>query len=135
MGEPAAVGAESVLLVEDDAAVAQMYRLRLELAGYLVLTATDGDTGLSMAERFQPDLIIVDIGLPGMNGLDLLDVIRASDLVRDIPVLILTNFEDPESEKRSLELGARQFLRKSKTTPDALTASVRRSISSGDAIA
>jgi DNA-binding NarL/FixJ family response regulator len=59
---------------------------------------------------------------------------RANDRVRDIPVLILTNFEDPDSEKHSLELGARQFLRKSKTTPDALTASVRRSISGGDAL-
>ena len=135
MAEPAAVGAQSVLLVEDDAAVAQMYRLRLEMDGYLVLTAVDGETGLSMAERFQPDLIILDIGLPGMNGLELLDAIRASDRVRAIPVLILTNFEDPEAEQRSIELGARQFLRKSKTTPDALTASVRRSIGGGDAIA
>lgn len=134
MAEPAAVGAQSVLLVEDDAAVAQMYRLRLELDGYLVLTAIDSETGLSMAERFQPDLIILDVGLPGMNGLELLDAMRASDRVRDIPVLILTNFEDPEAEQRSLELGARQFLRKSKTTPDALTASVRRSMSSGDAL-
>jgi DNA-binding response OmpR family regulator len=134
MAEPAAVGAQSVLLVEDDAAIAQMYRLRLELDGYLALTATDGESGLSMAERFQPDLIILDIGLPGMNGLELLDAMRANDRVRDIPVLILTNFEDPDSEKHSLELGARQFLRKSKTTPDALTASVRRSISGGDAL-
>jgi len=132
MAEPTAVGAQSVLLVEDDAAVAQMYRLRLELDGYLVLTAMDGETGLAMAKRFQPDIIIIDIGLPGMNGLELLETVRASDAIRDVPVLILTNFEDPAAEKRSLELGARQFLRKSKTTPDALTASVRRSMSGGD---
>jgi two-component system, response regulator len=133
MAEAAPVGAQCVLLVEDDPTVAQMYRLRLEMDGYLVLTAIDGETGLSMAERFQPDIIVLDIGLPGMNGLELLDAMRASDHVRDTPVLILTNFEDAEAEKRSLELGARQFLRKSKTTPDALTASVRRSIGAGDA--
>jgi DNA-binding response OmpR family regulator len=132
MAEAAPVGAQCVLLVEDDPTVAQMYRLRLEMDGYLVLTAIDGETGLSMAERFRPDIIILDIGLPGMNGLELLDAMRASDHARDTPVLILTNFEDPEAEKRSLELGARQFLRKSKTTPDALTASVRRSIGGGD---
>jgi len=135
MAEVAPVRAQSVLLVEDDATVAQMYRLRLEMDGYLVLTAIDGENGLSMAERFLPDIIIIDIGLPGMNGLDLLDAMRANDRVRDIPVLILTNFEDPEAERRSLELGARQFLRKSKTTPDALTASVRRSIRGGDSSA
>jgi len=135
MAEVAPVRAQSVLLVEDDATVAQMYRLRLEMDGYLVLTAIDGENGLSMAERFLPDIIIIDIGLPGMNGLELLDAMRANDRVRDIPVLILTNFEDPEAERRSLELGARQFLRKSKTTPDALTASVRRSIRGGDSTA
>src|SRR5690349_5262493 len=129
MAERNAAPAPSVLLVEDDAVVAQMYRLRLEEDGYLVLTAIDGETGLSMAERFHPEVIIIDIGLPGMNGLELLDTMRASDGIGEIPVLILTNFDDAESERRSFELGAREFLRKSKTTPDALTASVRRVLS------
>src|SRR5438093_8795410 len=53
-----------VLIVEDDFAVAQMYKLKLELDGYLVGTAVDGETGLSMAEKFAPDLILLDIGLP-----------------------------------------------------------------------
>lgn len=127
------VGGQTVLLVEDDVAVAQMYRLQLELDGYLVLTATDGETGLSMAERFGPNLIVLDVGLPGMTGLALLDAIRANDRLHDTPVLILTNFDDPDTEKRSIELGARHFLPKSKTTPDALSGWLRRSTSSSGA--
>lgn len=127
------VGGQTVLLVEDDVAVAQMYRLQLELDGYLVLTAIDGETGLSMAERFGPNLIVLDVGLPGMTGLALLDAIRANDRLHDTPVLILTNFDDPDTEKRSIELGARHFLPKSKTTPDALSGWLRRSTSSSGA--
>ncbi len=126
MAEPAPDRQPTVLLVEDDAAVAQMYRLQLELEGHLVLTAADAETGLSIAERFQPDLIVLDIGLPGMNGLTLLDTVRRNDRLREVPILILTNFDDPDTEKRSLELGARHFLPKSKTTPDALAGWVRR---------
>ncbi len=54
-----------------------MYKLKLELEGYLVVTAIDGETGLSMADRFVPDLIVLDIALPGMDGLALLDRSRS----------------------------------------------------------
>ena len=114
-------------MVEDDVAVAQMYKLKLELDGYLVVTAVDGETGLSMAEKFVPDLILLDIALPGMDGLALLDAIRAKERLPEIPILILTNHDDAETEKRSLELGASQFLSKSRTTLDALAGWVRRS--------
>jgi len=116
-------------MVEDDVAVAQMYKLKLELDGYLVVTAADGETGLSMAETFMPDLIVIDIALPRMDGMALLDAIRAKDRLDEIPILILTNHDDPETKKRSLELGARQFLSKSRTTPDALAGWVGRSSS------
>jgi DNA-binding response OmpR family regulator len=119
--------AHRVLIVEDDVAVAQMYKLKLELDGFMVVTAIDGETGLSMAERFVPNLVVLDIALPGMDGLALLDAIRAKYRLRKIPILILTNHDDPETEKRSLELGALQFLSKSRTTPDALAGWVRRS--------
>lgn len=117
----------SVLLVEDDIALAQMYKLQLELDGYLVVTAVDGETGLSIAEKFAPDLIVLDIRLPGMDGLALLDAIRGVDRLREKPVLILTNVDDPDVEKRSLELGVRHYMLKSKTTPDTLAGWVRRS--------
>ncbi len=131
MADPEPDHERTVLLVEDDVAIARMYKLQLELDGYLVLIAADGETGLSIAERFKPDLIVLDIGLPGMNGLALLDAIRANDRLHEIPILILTNLDDPDIEKRSIALGARRFLLKSKTTPDALAGWVRRSSNAG----
>jgi two-component system, chemotaxis family, CheB/CheR fusion protein len=126
MVAPAPLHGQSVLLVEDDIATAQMYKMRLELDGYLVLTAAGGESALSIAEKFEPDLVVLDIGLPGMNGLAFLDAMRANDRLHDTPVLILTNFDSPDAEKRSLDLGAGRFLLKSETTPDALAAWVRR---------
>jgi DNA-binding response OmpR family regulator len=127
MADQAALHGRSVLLVEDDVAVAQMYKLKLELDGYLVLTAVDGETGLAMAEKFHPNLIVLDIRLPGMDGLALMDAMRARDRLRETPILILTSVDDPDTERRSVELGARQYLLKSKTTPGALAGWVARS--------
>jgi DNA-binding response OmpR family regulator len=130
MADPAHDQPRTILLVEDDFDVAGMYRLQLEHEGYLVLTATDGEAGLSIADRFQPDLIVLDIALPGMNGLALMDAVRASARLSEIPILILTNSDDPDIERRSIELGARHFLVKSKTTPDGLAGWVRHESSS-----
>jgi CheY-like chemotaxis protein len=132
MAEPGLDRQPTVLLVEDDAAIAQVYRLQLELEGYLVLTAAEGGAGLSIAEKFQPDVIALDIGLPDMNGLTLLDTMRANDRLREVPIVILTNFDDPDVEQRSLALGARQFLAKSRTTPDAFANLVRRLSGNGN---
>jgi two-component system, chemotaxis family, sensor kinase CheA len=121
-----------VLLVEDDHDIAQMYRLKLESNGYLVRIATDGEAGLATAKEFEPDLIFVDIRLPGMDGLALLDALGAAQATREIPTVILTNYDDPEIQQRGLELGAREFLLKSKTTPGDLADWVARS-NSGEA--
>ena len=104
-----------------------MYKLKLELDGHRVRIARDGETGLSMARQSKPDVILLDIALPGMDGLALLDRLRADQELRDLPVLILTNHDDPETRTRALELGAREFLSKSKTTPGDLAGRVERS--------
>jgi len=131
MAEHAPDQTQTVLLIEDDQAIAQMYRLQLEHEGYLVLTAADGETGLSIAEKFQPDCIVLDIGLPGMNGLALMDGMRAHTALSEVPILILTNSDNAVIERRSVELGAPHFLVKSKTTPHDLAGWVRHTNSSG----
>lgn len=124
MGQPARNG--RVLLVEDDSDMAQMYRLQLEMDGYQVAVAPDCRSGLAMITEFAPDLVLLDVGLPGKDGLALLDAMRQEEGVREIPILILTNNDDPALKRRSLELGARDFLRKSQTSPSDLAAQVKR---------
>ena len=78
-----------VLFVEDDAAVAQMYKLKLELDGYRVEVAGDGEIALQMARASMPDLIFLDIRLPKLGGLEVLEALRADPHTSTVPVVIL----------------------------------------------
>src|SRR5438132_10767299 len=109
-----------------------MYRSRLVADGYTVIVASDGESGLSIAQSESPDLIYLDLRLPKKDGLQVLEQLRASDATATTPVVILTNGGEPELRARGVELGALEFLIKSDTTPAALVESTERwSASSG----
>ena len=116
----------TVLLIEDDEAAAEMYRLRLAADGYQVVTARDGEEGVTIAQRDQPDLIYLDIRLPKLDGFQVLERLRASPDTQGIPVVILTNYGEPELRERGMKLGALEFLVKSDTTPAFLSQGVER---------
>ena len=113
-----------VLLIEDDPAVAQMYRLKLELDGYQVSTAADGESGLQMAKESPPDLIFLDVRLPKMDGFAVLEGLRAAAQTRHVPVVILSNYGERELVERGLKLGALEYLIKSQTMPASLSRGV-----------
>ena len=109
-----------VLFVEDDLSVAQMYRLRLELDGYTVDIAADGPAALEKA-RSLPDIIFLDIRLPKLDGISVLEKLRAEPLTAGIPVVILSNWNEKELVQRGIQLGALDHLVKSQTTPTKLS--------------
>lgn len=117
-----------VLLIEDDVAAAEMYRLRLTADGYSVVMAHDGQQGLRMATEELPDFIYLDLRLPGLDGFEVLERLRASAATMHIPVIILTNYGEPELRARGLRLGALEFLVKSDTNPAQLSESVERAV-------
>ena len=117
-----------VLLIEDDVAAAEMYRLRLTADGYSVVMAHDGHQGLRMATEELPDFIYLDLRLPGLDGFEVLERLRASAATMHIPVIILTNYGEPELRARGLRLGALEFLVKSDTNPAQLSESVERAV-------
>ena len=106
-----------VLFVEDDPAVAQMYTLKLELDGYSVEVAVDGVQAVEMATRRPPDIIFLDIRLPKMDGLGVLEALRKDDRTCKVPVVILSNYTERELVERGLRMGALEYLVKSQTTP------------------
>jgi OmpR family response regulator RpaB len=114
-----------VLFVEDDASVAQMYRLKLELDGYSVDIAGDGLVALEKARTSHPDIIFLDIRLPKLDGLGVLEALRADIDTRDIPVIILSNWNEKELVERGIKLGALEHLIKSQTTPARLSQRLR----------
>ena len=118
--------AVTVLLIEDDAAAAEMYRLRLAADGYTVLIASDGEQGLRRAVEDRPDLIYLDVRLPKMDGFEVLERLRAEIATASIPVVIVTNYGEPELQQRGLSLGALEFLVKADTTPARLSETFER---------
>src|SRR2546423_9589779 len=106
-----------VLFVEDDPAVAEMYKLKLELDGYAVEVAGDGVLAVQMATCSPPDIIFLDIRLPKMDGMGVLEALRQDERTRDVPVVILSNYSERELVERGLRLGALDYLVKSQTTP------------------
>ncbi len=115
-----------VLLIEDDVDAAEMYRLRLVADGYRVLVAHDGVEGLRLATDESPDFIYLDLRLPGLDGFEVLERLRGAAATMHIPVIILTNYGEPELRERGLKLGALEFLVKADTTPTQLSRTVER---------
>lgn len=109
-----------ILLVEDDAAQAAMYRIKLAHDGHLVEIASDGETGLRAALAEPPDLLLLDVRLPGIDGLTLLEQLRMDSRCARLPVIILSNFDDADLADRAARLGALAHLVKSQTTPGSL---------------
>jgi CheY-like chemotaxis protein len=115
-----------VLFVEDDPAVAQMYKLKLELDGYQVEVAGDGEVALKMARKSLPDIIFLDLRLPKLGGLEVLEALRADPQTQAVPVVILSSHSGEELVERGAKLGVLDHLIKSKTTPAMLEAGLEK---------
>jgi DNA-binding response OmpR family regulator len=100
----------TVLVVEDDGDICDLIATRLRLAGHRVLTAGTGPAALELAREHVPDAIILDIGLPGMSGLDVCFRLRADFSTAQVPVLMLTARSQPSDVAMGLALGARDYM-------------------------
>lgn len=112
-----ATSAPRVLIVEDDRDVQEGWRVFLRHQGYDVLSADDGATGLALVENEEPDIVLLDLGLPGMNGLKFLHEVR----MRGLPakVVVVTAMSSPEVDRRAFSHGAGAVVGKP-TTPHRL---------------
>lgn len=99
-----------VVLVEDERVILELLRAKLQSAGMIVYTAEDGISGLSLIKEMKPDLVLLDMLLPGMNGLHILERMKTDGLLPAIPVLIISNSGQPVEIARAMELGARDYL-------------------------
>lgn len=114
----------SVLLVDDDDAIAKMYSTVLGRNGYAVRVAGDGWSGLGEALRNPPDVLLLDLQLPYLDGHTVLELLRQQATTRTLPAAVLTNHDSPGARRRSQELGALAHLVKCETTPARLCALV-----------
>ncbi len=110
-------------------AIALMYQLQLVNDGFEVELASDGVTGLRKVQEAPPDLILLDLRLPRLQGMDVLRAISTDPRLAGVPVLILSNYGEPDMVRESLQLGARDYLIKSQTTPIELSMRLREFLS------
>jgi len=103
---------KKILIIEDEEHLVELLKFRLESCGYAVDVAVDGEDGLEKIDIMKPDLVILDIMMPKMNGYEALKIIRKNDSMKDIPVIILTAYTQKGDIKRALDLGANAFIAK-----------------------
>ncbi|MGZ6005135.1 MAG: response regulator transcription factor [Candidatus Saccharimonadales bacterium] len=106
-----------IAIVEDDTAIAQMYRIKFEQEGYTVETAEDGKMGLALAESMKPDIILLDLMMPEMRGDQMLAAMRKTEWGKNIKVVILTNMGEQEIPDSVKQLKVEAVILKADMTP------------------
>lgn len=115
-----------ILLVEDDAFLASVYATKFELEGFSVILAEDGEQGLKAAERQLPNLILLDILMPKMDGFEMLHRLRLDPKLMHIPVVMLTNLGQKEDVERAFQEGATDYLIKAHFVPGEAVKKVKK---------
>lgn len=107
-----------ILIVEDDEFLRSLTAKRLEKEGYVVVVAVDGESGLVTAAQEKPNLIFLDLLLPGLDGFEVLGKLKANAELKDVPVVVFSNLGQKEDIERAKQLGADEFLIKANFTLD-----------------
>ncbi len=110
----------TILCVDDEPTQLMLLRLALTRAGHDVLEASDGRKGVDMALKHQPALIIMDLMMPGMDGATAITYIKANDVTKNIPVLVLSAYIKGEQAKRAVDAGAEELISKSLILTDLI---------------
>ncbi len=123
---------ENILIVEDDADIVEMIGYNLKKEGYRVASVLDGERAVYSAKRDKPDLIILDLMLPGMDGLEVCRALRKNELTAHIPIIMLTAKSQEADKVVGLELGADDYMTKP-FSPRELIARIKAVLRRGDA--
>ncbi len=115
----------NILLVEDDSFLSGMYKKKFELEGFGVWVAEDGEKGLRLAQEKLPDIILLDIMLPKMDGFEVLSEIKKIEQTKKIPVIMLTNLGQKDDVQKGFEHGADGYLIKAHFMPSEVVDKIK----------
>lgn len=118
--------AKTILVIEDDKYLRDVLVEKLKKEGFEVSEAIDGESGLAMTVEKKPDLVVLDIILPLMNGFDYLNALGKTDAIAKTPVIILSNLGQREDVERGMKLGAKDYMVKVHFTPNDLIVKVKK---------
>ena len=115
-----------VLLVEDDTFLGNIYKTKFDMEGFKVSVAENGEEGLADAKKKKPDIILLDILLPKLDGFRVLEKLKADDELKNIPVILLTNLGQKDDVSKGLEAGAADYLIKAHFKPSEVVDKVKK---------
>lgn len=122
---------KKVLIVEDEAFLAEMYHTKFKELGYQVLVATDGKHGLEIMHKEKPDLTLLDIIMPYLDGYEVLKAVRKDPFIKDLLIVVLSNLGQEEEIIKGMQLGADDYLVKSDLTPSQLVEKIEKVMARG----
>lgn len=114
-----------VLIIEDEQFIREIYKRQIEKAGYSVDGYGNGKEGLLALQQNHYDLVLLDIMLPDLNGLEILKEAKQNSATKDVPIILLTNLGQDEIIKEGFKLGAQSYLIKASYTPDQVVQEVQ----------
>jgi len=115
-----------ILIVDDDTFLSGIYATKLDLEGFQVATAHDGEEGVKAAQKDKPDLILLDVLMPKLDGFEALKRLKADPNLKDVPVIMLTNLGQKEDIEKGLEDGAVDYLIKAHFVPAEAVAKIKK---------
>lgn len=115
-----------ILIVEDDSFLLTMYATKFELEDFTVFMAEDGEKGLKLAEKELPDVILLDILIPKMNGFEVLKALKENESTKKIKVILLTNLSQRGEVDQGLQYGAEDYLIKAHYMPSEVVEKVKK---------
>jgi len=118
--------AKKILIIEDDKFLRELISQKLVKEGYEISEAVDGEKGIEAVIKEKPDLVLLDLILPGINGFEVLARIKSDPKVSQIPVIILSNLGQKDDIERALKMGATDYLIKAHFTPPEIVEKVNK---------
>ena len=119
---------KTVLLVEDDEILLRALYLLFHEGDYTIASASDGEEALKMTERLKPNIVLLDLLMPKMNGFDYLQAMKGNTTIKDIPVIVLSNLGDKDDIEKAKKLGAEDYFIKSDTDLSVLFEKVKKKL-------
>lgn len=120
--------AKTILLVDDDVTLREMYEERLKVEGFIITQAANGEEAIKLAKENKPQIVLLDIMMPKVNGFDVLKDLKADPTTKDIPVIVLSALIQDVDRVEGKKLGAVDYIVKSETMPGEVIAKIKKAI-------
>lgn len=114
-----------ILLVEDDSLIVKIYSTRLKADGFTIISADNGEDGLTVAEKEFPDLILLDVMMPKVDGFTVLQKLRENPKFRQTPIIVYSNLGQESEMQKAIQMGATEFIVKANISPTELVTKIK----------